>query len=238
MGSLQGPAWLVPAARYQPQYARAIGRYALNAANSSRLLQGYGLDAAHQDHAQWKKQTDPNNLFFYEGLRSADPSPEHRFKPYASGDPVLLGWGTGHGKIAPSDYFAQRESWFGSSCYNIALYMGNSVGFLGGIVKSTNIPGILKWDCLATDWFHPSAYPTSLYYNPYNHPQRISLDLRGAAIIYDAVSHRVVLTNANQTSTLSLDADSAAVLVTLPANAQIERKNGKATVNGIVIDYN
>jgi len=237
MGSLQGPAWLVPVARYQPQYARAIGRYALNAANSVRLLQGFGLDANHQDHARWKARTDPGNLFFYESLASYDRSPEHPYRPYATGDPVLLGWVPGHSKIAPDEYLAQRESWFGNACNNIALYMGNSVGFLGGIVRSTNVHEILRWDCIATDWFHPPAYPTFLYYNPQSTPQSVSLDLSERAKVYDAVSHRVVAPLAQKKSTILMEADSAMVLVILPANAKIERKEGRATVNGTVIDY-
>ena len=38
MGTFQGPAWLMPVARYYAGYARDIGRYALNAANSPRLF--------------------------------------------------------------------------------------------------------------------------------------------------------------------------------------------------------
>ncbi len=86
MGSLQGPAWLVPVVRYDQRYARAIARYALHLANSARLLQGDGLDADHQDHAAWKAKWDKDNLFFYEGLKSWDPTPSPAFKPYATGE--------------------------------------------------------------------------------------------------------------------------------------------------------
>ena len=72
MGTLQGPAWLVPVARYDPRYARDIGHYALHAACSARLLQGFGLDWDHQDHMEWKAQWDPHDLLFYEALTAWD----------------------------------------------------------------------------------------------------------------------------------------------------------------------
>ncbi len=185
MGTLQNAAWLVPVARYDPRYARAIARFALHEANSARLLQGVGLDADHQDHSAWKTQWDKNNLLFYEGLMSsapnshrfspADPEPPHPLRPYATGDPVLNAWGTGHPKVAPNDYLAQRAQWFGGTPDNLGLYGGNHVGFLGGIEKATEVPGILEWNCLATDWYHPPALPTFLLYNPYSRAKVVTL---------------------------------------------------------------
>jgi len=88
MGTLQGPAWLVPVARYAPAYARDIGRYALHAACSVRLLQGVGLDADHQDHKPWKDRWDPENLFFYEALVPWPWGDPRGPGPYATGDQV------------------------------------------------------------------------------------------------------------------------------------------------------
>jgi hypothetical protein len=48
---LQAPAWLVPIVCYDCRYARDVGHYALHAAASARLLQGYGLDWDRQRRA-------------------------------------------------------------------------------------------------------------------------------------------------------------------------------------------
>ena len=237
MGSLQGPAWLIPVVRYDQRYARAIARYALHLANSARLLQGDGLDADHQDHAAWKEKWDKDHLFFYEGLKSCDPTPSHALKPYATGDVALLGWSRDHAKIDPKEYFAQRSVWFGNSAVNISLYMGNQVGFLGGIVATTDVPGILRWDCVTTDWFHAPAYPTHLYWNPYDQSKTIAVALGKSTDLYDLVSGVFLARRASNGYQLTLAADQAAVVVQVPPNSIIEVKDGRLVANGTTIDY-
>ena len=237
MGSLQGPAWLVPVARYDQRWAKAIARYALHLANSARLLQGEGLDDQHQDHAAWKRTWDPGNLFFYEGMKSWDPSPEHRLRPYATGDVVQLGWTRGHAPIPPHEYLAQRAAWFGATALNISLYMGNHVGFLGGIVATTNVPGILRWDCLATDWFHQHAYPTHLYWNPYLDDRLVTVVPAGPCDLYDAVAGRVVATGVTQPVTISFAADQAMVLVQVPSGVPGVRVGTEVRVDGTAVDF-
>ena len=237
MGSLQGPAWLVPVARYDQRYARAIARYALHAANSARLLQGEGLDANHQDHAPWKSRWDPDNLFFYEGLASKGPGNAGNLTPYARGDAVLNGWNTGHPPVPDDGYVQQRTAWFGATAFNIAPYMGNSIGFLGGIVRDTNVPGVLAWDCTATDWFHPPAYPTHLFYNPFGDRKSIRLQLSHSADLYNTVTGRFVARGAHDGFQLQLAPDEAIVLVQVPRKSRIERQDGHLLAGGIVIDY-
>jgi hypothetical protein len=237
MGSLQGPAWLIPVVRYDQRYARAIGRYVLHAANSARLLQGEGLDANHQDHAEWKAKWDPQNHLFYEGLKSWDPSPDRTLRPYATGDPVLLGWNPGPSPVDPKEYFTQRSEWFGDTSYNLSLYMGNHVGFLGGIVDLTDVPGILRWDCLATDWHHQPAYPTHLYYNPFDKSRTIMLNLTEPADLYDLVAGAFIARNAKSSYRLTLAPDQSFVLVQVPPGSSIKRRGTQLLAGDIVIDY-
>jgi len=238
MGTLQNPAWLVPVARYDPRYAAAIGRYALHAANSSRLLQGEGLPADHQDHAEWKAKWDKKNLFFYEGLRTWDPTPERSVRPYATGDPVLNGW-TGKPKVAPEKYHQEKKEWFAAKPYNIALYMGNHVGFLGGILETTDVPGILSWDCVRTDWFHPSTFPTRLVFNPYRSRRGFRMDLGPEEVnAYDLVSRSYLAKGVSGTTSLSLAADTAAVLVLIPVRAAAPRNESGRFISGdTIIDW-
>ena len=239
MGSLQNPAWLVPVVRYDPRYARAIGRYALHAANSCRLLQGAGLPAENQDHAAWKAKWDPDNLFFYEGLRSWDPTPQHSLSPYATGDPVSNGW-TGKPQVSAENYLTQKAAWFGQIPYHIALYMGNHVGFLGGIVEKTDVPGILSWDCVKTDWFHPPAFPTRLVFNPYPQAKTVQLDLGPVPVhAYDLVARRFLLRDVSGKQSLTLAADTAAVVVLIPVTAaQPGNQDQRFVSDHTVIDWN
>lgn len=240
MGSLQGPAWLVPAARYDTRYARAIAKYALHAANSARLLQGYGLTNGQQDHAVWKQAHDAGQLLFYEGLKAWSPDPARSYTPYATGDPMLLGWGKGRNKIPRAEYVARRDKEFAGGCGNLALYMGNQVGFLGGILRLTNVPGVLAWDCLATDWYHAPAWPTTLVYNPHALSQKVELALPAGTRFYEAAAGVAVDVErlSAERACVTFGADTARVLVAVPATAEVVRQpDGRVLAEGRVIAY-
>jgi len=236
MGTLQAPAWLVPIVRYDPRYARDVGRYALHAAASARLLQGYGLDWDHQDHKDWKDRWDPRCLLFYEALTPWEWSNRRAFRPYATGDPIRLGWGVP--KAEPGEYLSAKKKWFSRTSHNLSLYMGNHVGFLGGIVSLTNVPGILRWDCLATDWYHASAYPTFLFFNPHLTAKTFEMRLGSkASDLYNAVTHQFVKRNVRDATTLTLAADSAAVMVIAPVNGKLTHYGRRTLVDNIVVDW-
>ncbi|MGD9636131.1 MAG: hypothetical protein AB7U97_22815, partial [Pirellulales bacterium] len=46
---------------------------------------------------------------------------------------------------------------------DFGLYGSSHVGILGGMVRTTNVEGILQLDLLKTDYFHAAAHPTFLY---------------------------------------------------------------------------
>jgi hypothetical protein len=238
MGSLQGPAWLAPVVRYEPGYAKAIGKYLLHAANSCRLLEGFGLGAERQDHPAWKASWDKEDLFFYEGLRSWEPVPGLRRGPYATGDPVALGW-TDRPKVMPENYRKEKDEWFGARPWNISLYMGNHVGFLGGIMQVTSEPGILAWDCVKTDWFHPAAFPTRLVYNPFPESRTFKLDLgSGNFDVFDIVSRRVMVRGATGLSSFTLAGETASVMVLVPSGSEEPRlEKGRLVSGSTVIEW-
>jgi hypothetical protein len=236
MGTLQAPAWLVPMVRYDPRYARDVGRYALHAAASARLLQGYGLDWDHQDHKDWKDRWDPQCLLFYEAITSWDWSDRHLYRPYATGDPIRLGWGGP--KPKPEEYLSEKKRWFSQTSHNLSLYMGNHIGFLGGIVSLTNIPGILKWDCLATDWHHAPACPTFLFFNPFTVEKRVSVQLGQATCdLYDVVTHRYLKRDVKGETLLHLPPDTARVVVIVPAGVPLMRNGKRLLANGKIVDF-
>jgi hypothetical protein len=69
MNTFHWPAALAPIPRYNQDYARAIGKWILNAANAARLFYANGLDAVHQSDEGWAYIYDPCNCIAYEGLR-------------------------------------------------------------------------------------------------------------------------------------------------------------------------
>ena len=235
MGTLQGPAWLVPVARYDARYARDIGRYALHAASSARLFQGFGLDWDHQDHKDWKDRCDPQCLLSYEAVTSWDWSSERTFRPYATGDPIRLGWGvakTGAGLLR-----REAEVVFKHLAQS-SPYMGNHVGFLGGIMALTDVPGILRWDCVATDWFHAPAYPTWLFYNPNSEARAFHTDVGPApADLYDAVQRDFVKRAVRGRVELTVAPNAAAVIVAAPASGKLTRDGNRTLIEGVVVDF-
>jgi len=202
---------LVPLARYDTRYARAIGKWMLNLANSARLFYPGALPPDHQTSGFWRG--DPRHVVAYEGLR-------HQWQgksPCATGDPVVMNWG-------PKT--------------DLGLYGSGYVGMLGGIVRTTNVPCILQLDCLATDFFRSKAYPTFLCYNPY--PEKRSFQFAVGserADLYDAVTHRMAKREVRNQVDLTLPADSAAVIVVTPAGGKLTREGKRTLVDGVVIDW-
>ena len=110
MSSLNGPAWLLPAVRYDQRYARFVAKYALNMAASMRLLQGYALDWNHKD---WKERYDREYLLFYEALTKWSPDKDRSFRPYATGDPIVYEWFLDlqekYGELDPTNYLIAKK---------------------------------------------------------------------------------------------------------------------------------
>ncbi|MDD7984948.1 PA14 domain-containing protein [Lentisphaera marina] len=239
MGSLNGPAWLLPALRYDPDYAVAVAKYSLNMAVSMRLMQGYKMDWNHQDHKDWKDLHDPDYLLFYEALGTSEFSDKRLYQPYATGDPIRLGWGTP--KVERKDYLKQKKEWFSKTSNNIGLYMGNHVGLLGAIVAKTDVDAILRWDCTKTEWLVKDSYPTFLYHNPHAEAKSVRIDLSDKidqpVDIYDTISGQFLISAFNGSEKLKLKANQAVVLVAVPQGAKLSRKGKHLLANNRVIDF-
>jgi hypothetical protein len=125
-----------------------------------------------------------------------------------------------------------------SATTDIALYGGSHVGILGGIIRTTNVQKILRLDLLRTDYYHDKAYPTYLYFNPYDKAMTVQVDAEaGAEDLYDTVSGSFVARNITRGGTVTIPPDTAMVLVHTPAKGRLTREKGKTLVNGVVVDY-
>ncbi|MCI1779418.1 MAG: hypothetical protein LKI53_05615 [Bacteroidales bacterium] len=211
---------LVPMVKYQPQYARAIGKWMLNMANACRLFYPEYIDPGNQMLPQMRTLTD-NNIA-YEGLRKTDVSGKPELKGVS---PVALGDGPKWAGGNPP------ESMF-------SVYSSAPVGILGAIVDTTNVKGILKLDCNVTDFYSERPYPVFLYYNPYDSDREVEYYSGGKYDLFDVLSDKYMARNVSGHVSFEIPEDSARLIVQLPANTRLEYSDGKIIAgNRHIISY-
>jgi hypothetical protein len=136
--------------------------------------------------------------------------------PFATGDAEGGGWGL----------------------TNLALYGSSHVGILGGIIDTTNVEGILKLDVLKTDYFHDKAYPTYLYFNPYDSAKTVVVNVgNSSGDIYDVVSKTFLQQGVNGSTTITIPANAAVLAVIAPSGGTQTYDLDKFLVNNVVVDY-
>jgi hypothetical protein len=214
------PAWpFIPMVKYQPQYARAIGKWMLNNANACRLFYPMYIDAGHQ----WlpELRTITNNSVSYEGLCRYDIYGKPSLKdisPVASGDGPR--WIEGN----------PEESMF-------SVYSASPVGILGAIVEKTDVEGILQLDCNATDFYADKPYPVYLYYNPFHEERLLSFYSDRKVDLFDIVSKHYLQCNLAGNGKIKIPADEAQIIVLLPAGTKITAAKGKLIADNHIISY-
>ena len=212
MNTFEQVGALVPLVRYDDRFARAIGKWVLNAANSSRLFYTNYLPDQNQDSEEWAHQYDPYAYIGHEAIRQN----QYAASPYATGDAISGSWGA----------------------TNLALYGSSHVGILGGIIDTTNVPMILKLDLLKTDYFHKDAFPSFLYYNPYTAEKSVLINVGNEPRdIYDAVSNMLLKSAVIGETSIIVPADAAVIAVLIPSGSTINFDKEKALVNNVVIDF-
>ena len=205
--------------RYDPRYARAIGKWALNASNAARFCYPYDIPDSLQAIPQYKAVT--KNVIAYEGIIKGSSYPEFEGKtPFAQGDGPR--WAEGMGK----------QTMF-------SVYGSSHVGFFGGTIQKTNIPEILQIDCNATDFFKKqTAYPTYLFFNPYDKAQLVITNVGDHKTdVYDAVSGTFIKSGERNSIQFVIAPDAARVLVFVPAGSKIKKENGVLKANGVPINF-
>lgn len=93
---------------------------------------------------------------------------------------------------------------------------------MGALFENTNVNGILKIDVLKTDFEHAPAYPTYLYYNPFDESKTVDIYAGQDELdIYDCVSKTFAARNAKGTASIPIEDDGALLLVMVPAGGNI-----------------
>lgn len=204
---------LVPLVRYDPRFARSIGKWLLHAVVNARLFYAPYHSQKHQSSAFWAENS--RGVIPYEGLRRWGVVGWDVVSPYAAGDAMRNKW-------AKTDF---------------ALYAGSQAGIFGAIVSRTNVEGILRVDLLATDYFRAPAYPTYLYYNPYPETKVVEISLESKTDLYDCVTKKFLLRGASGVASFSLPPDSAAVIVLVPEGKEVVQEGRRLSADGVVVDW-
>lgn len=213
MNGYQQASALLPLLRYDERFATALAKWTLNLANASRLFYPEFMPENSQDNFDWAQQNDPNSVIAYEALKEQ----KNGQSPYATGDGVAGGW----------------------SQTNLMLYGSSHVGYLGSLIEKTNVEGILQLDLLKTDFYHDEAYPTYLYYNPFETAQTVILNITtGNYSIYEVISNEFIAQNLTESVELQIPAKTAIMPVIVPADAVITQQRQKTLADNIVVDYN
>jgi hypothetical protein len=216
-------AWpLVPMVRYNQGYANAIGKWMLNAANASKFFYPQYMPNEHETLPG--SEAISKNVIAYEGIikKSNLPDYQHIEAPVAQGDGPL--W-------VPRKNPAESQ---------LSVYGSGHVGIFGSIIKHTDVEGILQLDLLATDFFRNKAYPSYLYYNPFQENKTITIPL-GKDIsvdLYDTVSGTFVVKNISTLAKINIPAKSSVSIIIVPAKGKITYSGSKMLINDVVVDYN
>jgi hypothetical protein len=214
MNTFEQVGALVPMVRYDTRFARAIGKWVLNAANASRLFYTKYLPDQNQDGSGWSHQFDPQSYIAHESMHQNNPT-NAAISPYATGDAVRNGNPT-----------------------NFALYGSSHVGIFGGIIDTTDVPMILRLDLLKTDYFHAPAFPSFLYFNPDSVQHAVSFDAgSGLRDLYDAASHTYIVKGVSGVAAIPVNANSVIVVVSAPGGGTESFDRDKMLINGTVVDY-
>ncbi|WP_225874715.1 hypothetical protein [Pedobacter hiemivivus] len=219
-------AWpLVPMVRYKTEYANAIGKWMLNAVNASRLFYPQYMPTAHQTIPALAGVT--KGVIAYEGFAKAstfDTLYQTLKAPVAQGD--------GPKWVPGKNPEVSQFSVYGSA----------HAGIFGGIVKETEVKGILGLDLLATDFYRQKAYPTYLFYNPYQSAKAILFKVpkgaKGKTDVYDAVAQRFIARNLAKGAKVIIPAQQSVVLICVPAGKKVQVKDKQMLIDGVVVDYN
>ncbi len=198
---------IAPVVRYEPQYARLLGRWLLHAAANANLFYPSTLPTNMQSSAAWAQQSGVISIS-YEGVRHLGTT-----TPYATGDAA-----------EPIQDLNPYGTW-GS-------------GFMAALFQTSNVPGILQIDCVATEAFPPATYSTYLYYNPYAIEKQVTVSVGPVAKhLYDLATGAFLAANVSGIATLTLAPDSAMVLALCPATNAISQSGRTLLLGGVVIDY-
>jgi len=110
---------------------------------------------------------------------------------------------------------------------------------LGGIILPTNHEKILQLDVNKADFFGSEAFPSYLYYNPYDESKEVIIDAGGGLKdLYDAVTNVFIRRKVSSQTSFKKPADTAVLLVVVPHGIDVVIEGRRTYLDGKVIDFN
>lgn len=227
MNTVEGAAAFMPMVLYDQSYANAVGKYVLNAVNSSRYFFSDGplKDRRNKDATVWESayakyvpfeaihwMTDGGTQHIKNGNVPADAD------LYLSGDPVEENW----------DFQTEHS-----------MYSGAATGKFGGTVQPTEVEGILRIDLSKQDYMREApSYQTYLYYNPHGEDKKVTVELGYRFYdLYDSVSDAFIQKNATGSAELTIPAKNSVCLVMAAPNAVRRNIDGRIYLNDSLVAY-
>jgi hypothetical protein len=233
-------AALAPLVRYDPRFARPVGKWMLHKASSSRHYYQTYLPEGSRDSPFWGG--DPKGVVPFESLRgnhsrSYFEDYAKRLKAAEGSNRVVLAR-VERAAAKPPALWASGRTGAVLGGLGLCPYFGGAVGYLGAVASPTNTEGILQLDLLATDFFRADAYPTFLYYNPHRSAKSVALEVGPVPVdLYDAVTHEFIAREVIGPYNLMIEADKARVVIVAPAKGEAKREGNQLRVNGVTVDF-
>jgi hypothetical protein len=109
---------------------------------------------------------------------------------------------------------------------------------LGALAQPTNVERVLRIDTRATDFHARPSLPTFLYHNP--HPRAVRVKIGGGttpAHLRDGVGNTWLQRDVRSETEFPLAPDTAAVVTTVPAKANVESADHRFIADGVIVDF-
>ncbi len=212
LNGFQQAAALAPLPKYDKRFARSIAKWILNVTNASRLFYWNSLPQPNQDSYNWASANDPTACIPHESMKQTLQGKT----PFATGDAMGGGWAS----------------------TNLSLYSGSSVGYLAGVVQTTNIPEILQIDLNKTDFYGDQSLVSYLYFNPTSGAKQVNVELpSGTFGVYDAITETTLFSGVSGSIQLSVPAGEVRLIRLYPSSLVPVARNGKLYAGNDVLDY-
>ncbi len=198
---------IAPVARYQPQYARLIGRWLLHVAANANLFFPGTLATNMQASSAWVKSSGVTNIS-YEGVRNLTVT-----TPYSTGDAT-----------SPVQELNPYGAW--GIGYMAALFQTSNVSGILQVncLATENLPPPAYPTHL---YYNPYGVAQQINLS-------VGTNL---VCLYDLVSGSFVATNVTNVTSVSIASDSAVVLAVIPAAAILTVSSNKLLASGVIVDY-
>lgn len=214
MNTFAAAGAIAPMVRYDPRYARDIGKWMLHLSSNARYFFANKTPSEHQAQIPKIPSEQITEAVPFEGIRKQKDGKV----PWFGGDPTVYGW---------------AET-------NFSLYSGAHIGVLGALTEETDVEGILKINLLGTEMTTIPAYPTFLIYNPYSASRQITYRVAGEKPVdlFDTVTNTIIERGVTGETSLVVPPDEPVVVVEIPKGAEVERKGLNNYANGVYVSSN